>query len=1107
MKKTKKALASLALAGMALTTIPFNAFANGTVPTRLAGVTAEQTAVQIADQTGYTGAAILASSTSYGMVDALTAGPLAASLKAPILLTGAGTTLDAATKAELTKLEVKTVYVTSGTAVIKQGVIDELKAMGIEVVALGGFDRAETSVNIAKKMTGVTKVAVANTVVDALSIAAVASAANEPILLTDRDALPASVAAYLASAGVTTTDVIGGTGVISDAVVAGLPGATRHFGMTAYDTNNQVIQDFAAALQFDNVYVANGVTGIDALAGAPLAAQTKSPIVLTDGQTVPAAAAFTYSKSSASTVVTALGGTAVVPESVRTGIAAGQVTPETGNLAIVSVSALTNDGHVLAVNFNKEPGSINKADVKIYNSSSLERVGVESVLVSGNVAEITLYDIEGADEIKALTNYTIEVNGVKFQFMRSAFLGSDSKARVASVDFEKKTMKVSSTAGSQTLNVPAALNIDLQEALGQEINVWYNTDHDITNYAYVGNKVLYSGVEVTKTLSYDGDGDVKNGEIKLNETGDVLKFADQPVFYNNNASLTTTDAVALLQEDVELDFAKIVLDSNGNVAYMSAFDWDNVDVTDPAAGNPLVVDKVDGTVVIGYDIDQDLEDYTVIKNGKIIAISDIKQGDIVYYNDAEEFAEVYDSTVTAKIDAVYKTEIEVDGNLYKYLNSSLSELAVYLNEKGDSKDFDQDAAEQMMDAGEDVVLHFDRNGDLVFVSGVLGQSVTSSSAVILTETVDYWADSRDKAQMELEYVDANGDSALKSFSVADLDKVTVNGTTYEVDETFNGTKIDKFALSGTLYKGQYLVALDANGKVINLTGTSGTVSRGSETAANYIYDLTTVLFGTALEVGTDDEGNVVELEFFTNTQTIVASDELESGDKYYAAKKINSDTKVFNIEEGTFSSGVLTDLDSDEVSVMNWEDLAEDTMITAGTAYFNNKNEVEYFIVSSDNANDTTNYKALVTKVVYNTDDEIVSIKAFVNGTEKTYVVDNKEVPGIAKGDSVKLTVSDSSGVVTGISEYTATTDIFKLAEVVDYDSNEDTLTVTTAEGPNATFDILSDTIVYDATSSTYKIVSLSELTKMEASSDTRKVTILLDNAGSSFVKFIVITN
>ncbi|MDP4160894.1 MAG: cell wall-binding repeat-containing protein, partial [Bacillota bacterium] len=296
----------------------------GTIPTRLYGLTAEQTAVKIADQTGWSGTAILASSTSYGMVDALTSGPLASYLKAPILLTGTGNTLDPATKEELVKLAVKKIYVTSGTAVIKQGVLDELKALNITVVPLGGVDRFETSVKIAQQMVAlgapVAKVAVAYgwLTQDALSIASIASQANQPILLTNSTGLPASVQAFLKeNPGIIASDVIGGTGVIRDSVLDQLPTPTRHFGITAYDTNDQVIKDFASSLKFDQVYLANGVTGIDALSGAPLAAQTKSAIVLTDGVTSPAAGVFVKSKMSSNSVVTALGGEAVVSESQR----------------------------------------------------------------------------------------------------------------------------------------------------------------------------------------------------------------------------------------------------------------------------------------------------------------------------------------------------------------------------------------------------------------------------------------------------------------------------------------------------------------------------------------------------------------------------------------------------------------------------------------------------------------------------------------------------------------------------------------------------------------------------------------------------------------------
>ncbi len=290
--------------------------------TRVYGNTAEQTAVKIADKTGWTGKAILASSASYGMVDALTAGPLATFLKAPILLTEAGDVLNADTKAELVKLAVKKVYVTSGTSVISQAVLQELKGMNITVESLGGVDRFATSANIAQKMIDlgapVTKVAVAfgwqNQ--DALSIASIASAQTQPILLTEKDVIPDNIKIFLTNnPSIKTTDVIGGTSVISKAVLDQLPGAIRHFGNTAYDTNLQVIKDFDLLLEYDLVYLANGETAIDALAGAPLAAQSKSAIILTD-KVVPEAATFVNSKLTTGSVVTALGGIVVVSKAV-----------------------------------------------------------------------------------------------------------------------------------------------------------------------------------------------------------------------------------------------------------------------------------------------------------------------------------------------------------------------------------------------------------------------------------------------------------------------------------------------------------------------------------------------------------------------------------------------------------------------------------------------------------------------------------------------------------------------------------------------------------------------------------------------------------------------
>ena len=349
MKKTKKALASLAIAGMTLTMIPFNSFADDTVTvnTRLAGITAAQTA-QVIAQEGWTASlnAVIAPDTTDNMVDTLAAAPLAAALNAPILLTGSSH-LSSKAEEEITRLGVKVVYVTSGQAVIKAGVITELQTLGVDVVKLGGFDQYETSVNIAKEITKIaptTSIFIANgeaarVAQDALSVAAIAGAQKQPLLLTQKGQLPQVVADYIASikANVTTSYITGGTGVVSDEVEAQLPGTIyRNAGLDAYETNLEVLKNFTT-LDYARLFVANGETMIDALAGAPLAALSKSPIVLVNDSVETAITDYLYTKITDKTVVTALGGKAVVPETIRATIA------NSGQLNVTDVAGSTDE--------------------------------------------------------------------------------------------------------------------------------------------------------------------------------------------------------------------------------------------------------------------------------------------------------------------------------------------------------------------------------------------------------------------------------------------------------------------------------------------------------------------------------------------------------------------------------------------------------------------------------------------------------------------------------------------------------------------------------------------------------------------------------------------
>lgn len=257
---------------------------------RLGGKDRYETAAKIAQQGWQTSEyAVLSAGMNENLVDALTAAPLAKAKNAPILLTE-GKALNAFAKQELTRLGVTTVYVTSGSGVIQKPVLDQLAKMGISVKSVGGKDRFETAINIAKELPAANELVVttawANA--DALSVASIAAAKGMPILLTDAQSINSSVNTYVDSikTKVAKTYVLGGTGAVSESVKAALPNSMRIGGLDRYATNQEILKAFASDLKPGQVFVANGKDAhlVDSLAGSPFAALSKSPLVLIDGK-------------------------------------------------------------------------------------------------------------------------------------------------------------------------------------------------------------------------------------------------------------------------------------------------------------------------------------------------------------------------------------------------------------------------------------------------------------------------------------------------------------------------------------------------------------------------------------------------------------------------------------------------------------------------------------------------------------------------------------------------------------------------------------------------------------------------------------------------------
>lgn len=349
MRKTKKALASLAIAGMVLSMAPMSVL-GATTTTRLAGNDRIQTAIAVAGN-GWTTSdnVIVVPADDANIVDALAAAPLAGQLNAPILVTYKGA-LDPAVQQEIVNLKAKNVY---AVGALSADTVASLKAIsGVNVTALQGADRTETAAKVAAQLTNIkgSFVVAYNGVADAMSAASYAAANGYSILVENPDAtLPANEAAYKGAKQYT----VGGQ--------AKLDGATALSGADRYATNDAVVKGLD--YKYDTVYVANGESLVDALAGAPLAAKTNSAIVLANATQ---AATGINGKVTTSTQVIALGGVGAVPEAVRASV--GQQQAPSGPVSVQSVTATS--ASTITVKFSAAPADTSKVTFNVTNTGA-----------------------------------------------------------------------------------------------------------------------------------------------------------------------------------------------------------------------------------------------------------------------------------------------------------------------------------------------------------------------------------------------------------------------------------------------------------------------------------------------------------------------------------------------------------------------------------------------------------------------------------------------------------------------------------------------------------------------------------------------------------------
>ncbi|TRM10711.1 S-layer homology domain-containing protein [Lentibacillus cibarius] len=699
----------------------------------------------------------------------------------------------------------------------------------------------------------------------------------------------------------------------------------------------------------------------------------------------------------------------------------GALNPDSAKQAITDVSALTDDGHVLSVDFNKPMSSIDKADISIYKTASLERVGVESVelAANGKSAEILLYDNtneNAKDEIERLVQYTMQIGDLETTFVREEFLDDDDDARVTDVDSEDRKATISyvddnNREKSVTLDVPEDSDFNFQEALGQEIAVWYDEDDNITDFNLITHEeVVYDAIEVT-----DKD------EVETIDEEIDYDLADDVQFFVNNEAGSKNDEVTKKGhdevEDLEgnkYDYAKLIFDDNGDVARVYAYDL---------AADPVLVDEVDGDIAIGADDNElDLEDYVIVKDGKQISIDDIEKGDLIFFNeDAHDdgLAVVYNNTLSGEIENVFEDSFEIDGEKFYYepINSNI--VTRYLDD-GDFETLDEDEALELQ-AGGDVTVYLNQRGEAVYVKGDREGIDTNDNYLYLQDGVEGYFDNLDNPRFEIEGVNKDGNNKLYDFGLSQLDQITVlkgeNGndseTEYEIDKDFPGTdvEIDDFEFAdedGNVVTKERdnivsIVAVDDNddviGEVVNLK--------------EYYEDHGDGKIRNILNVIEDDDGNVDELEFNLNSELL--EEDIDEDDNFANGQRINNNTLVYDLSD---AGDDLKDPDTDDVDVATWGDLKENGIdINKGNAviYYDEDGDITQIVSYENVVADENDVVALITDVAVQ-DGDVVRIDALVEGEKVTYDVDDSDLD-VEEGEFYTLEVNDAGTVVTGKSD------------------------------------------------------------------------------------------
>ena len=389
-------LIACAMVAVAFVTVDPWAGGASAAPTtsRISGTDRYGTAAAVSKAAFPNGAATAYVSSGEDYADALAAGPAAAKAGAPLLLTAARS-LPAAASAEIKRLNVKKIVVTGGTGAVSDTVLAQLRALVPTVSRASGSDRYATAravIASAFTTSPTTFIVSGENFPDALAASAAAAATGAAVVLVagSGTALAPETRQTLANLGTRTAILVGGSGVLSAGIEAGVraavPDVRRVGGLDRYETatalNKLVFGSSPEAI------LASGIGFADALAGASLAGVRKAPLYTSRPTCVPDAVVADITNRLGATRVTLLGGV--------------------GSLGTNVASMMTCSAYAAVEKKNSEQALLNKLNALLPTVPGKHTVSVSEVGGLKRAVSIRGGDrLEPASTIKLFAAYAV----------------------------------------------------------------------------------------------------------------------------------------------------------------------------------------------------------------------------------------------------------------------------------------------------------------------------------------------------------------------------------------------------------------------------------------------------------------------------------------------------------------------------------------------------------------------------------------------------------------------------------------------------------------------------------------------------------------------------